>query len=367
MKNKILLVLTFIFLLAISSFAGIWGYKFTNQNEKSNIVPTSYFTNIPSLPVSINPDSVISENFDDNKDVSEGPIDLTAKEYRLISTEFQNIVDYQDPHVALLRLDKLMKISKKIAGSCHGLTHAIGHMGYKKFGDLGTTISYQDDVCGAGYTHGVIEGYFESEADIESKYLNICAGNDGTCVHAIGHGLMYYKEGEIPQALPFCDKFSTLSQQIYCSEGVFMENFEANSLTHEPKYLDPNNPFYPCMNYYGAYREVCLYYSGRYIVRLMKDNYAAAVNKCLESPSQVACLRGVGAVTMRQNISTPKVVEDACATAPWDLLDNCISGAVSYYLVNSRSKQETLDKMCGSFTNASYKEKCNGYVNGWPF
>jgi len=301
-----------------------------------------------------------------NTDINEGPIDLNAEDYLAISNELKSLVDTQNPRVALQQLEDLMNKDKKVLRSCHGLGHAIGHWGFKKYGNFADAMSYLDDVCGNSYMHGVIEEDFVNVSDIVTTMKSLCAPNAWGCFHAIGHGLMYYKKNDLPEALKLCANLSGPYDQAYCWEGVFMENFETNTMAHKALYLKPEDPFYPCYeSQYNGYEDVCYYYSGRYVVRVSKDDYIGALRRCEQAPEaqfSTSCARGVGAVTVRQNLSEPKAVEFVCSQGPVSLASSCLYGATSYYSVTYQSAAYTKQHFCGEFSNPYYADQCRSFA-----
>lgn len=303
-------------------------------------------------------------------DVSDSPIDLSLEEYNAVIAEFQALVDTQSPSAALAKLRSYYTTDPKMANSCHGLGHAIGHMGYLKYKNFSTAMGFTDDICGNGYIHGVIEEHFSNITDVNSELFRLCKVGDpnyASCTHGLGHGLMYFYKNEIPQSLPYCNSFGDVYSRGLCSEGVFHENFETNSLVHKARYLNPDNPFYPCEeSFVDGYEGVCYYYSGRYIVRLNKTDYVGALKKCAEAPYASDCARGAGVVIVRQNIKNPPLVEYVCSQAPVHLVNSCLSGAVSYYQVNSRSQAATQTEFCNKFNNPYYIDICN-QLNGTQY
>src|SRR5438034_80271 len=194
--------------------------------------------------------------------VSNASDELSENEYNKLRDNLSLLVNQQDPKAALAQLQTLMNIDPKVLRSCHALVHEIGHASLKKYNNFGKAISYQDDVCGSGYLHGVIEQDFSTATNFFAAMQTICEGDGlsasmGKCYHGIGHGFMYYTGNDIPKSLYYCDTYGSIEKRSYCSEGVFMENFNSQERFHPSKYLNPNDPFYPCAQQTAFYKDAC--------------------------------------------------------------------------------------------------------------
>lgn len=298
-----------------------------------------------------------SQQVDQDETISSN--DITR--YTEIKDNLIKIISEQNPKIALQKLRNLVTTDKFVQKYCHSFTHEVGYESFKKYQSFSTAISHSDDVCGSGYLHGVVSEYFKQVTNPSKIILNLCAAKEWSCKHAIGHGLMYFVKNEIPKALSYCNLFSDSSSRIYCSEGVYMENFETTQSIIQLKYFDPKRPFYPCSTQSGSYKAVCYFYAGRYQVNRAKDNYKQALAYCSEIPEKgyiSACVKGVGSVIMRENISNMAVVEPACVNSPDNLQNYCIDGAVGYFVVFYRGTDKAKQEFCPQFTNTSYKSIC---------
>jgi hypothetical protein len=299
-----------------------------------------------------------------NADVTDGPIDLNDAEYRVVQAELQRQMNASDPRAALEWLFTTQRQDPEIARSCHGLAHETGRLAYKKYGNFQTAFSYQDDVCANGYVHGVIEAHFATVTDIYAEIQNICSAADLSCIHGIGHGIMYFKANDVPQALTLCESLGGSAQVIACSEAVFHENFETNSVVHTAKYLDEADPFGLCRNQPEGYKPNCYYYGGRYLVRKYQDDYAAAGQGCIDLADFwfLACGGGVGAVLVRQNINNPAFVAQQCKLMPAAVIPECFYGATKYFRVNVRSGDLTRSDFCAKLEDNYYTQQCNTWA-----
>ncbi|MGH7249810.1 MAG: hypothetical protein ACREGC_02450, partial [Minisyncoccia bacterium] len=186
--------------------------------------------------------------------------------------------------------------------------------------------------------------------------LHVCDGTGalaGRCYHGVGHGLMFYFNNDLPTALTTCDTYKEndpSSPRNHCYEGVFMQNFLSDPdapLVLPSKYLDPKNPFYPCGTESAKFKPYCYFYAPILFLNLHNDDYSAALSWCnsAERDGILACVRGVGSLTMKYNIKDPVYVESICMQATPAEIPSCIDGMVSYYLTFSFSSESTKN-MC---------------------
>lgn len=280
---------------------------------------------------------------------------LTQAERETITATLNTLVETENPKSALTELSRLMETDPKVLRSCHGLVHQIGHAAYTEFG-FAKAISYQDDLCGSGYLHGIVEENFGQTTDVEKTLLTICQGFDAlsvdSCYHGVGHGLMYFTDNDLPKALKYCDLYPNGSAQIRCAEGVYMENFSTDQQTHESDYLNKNDPSYPCALQPAKYKSVCYFYAPIYYLTLHETQYKEAIKWCASlEEHQFSCAYGVGSRTMKYNLEKPLFVEEICQTNP-KYIRTCVDGMVSYYLVNYTSKAKGRE-MCKTLPKRS--------------
>lgn len=355
--RKFVFALPFLFLAGIAVNAAGVPAAFL---ERGNVAGVNIDANIgPREPiVNTDPPLVVQA------DVTDGPIDLNDVEYKVVKNELQRQMDATDPRAALEWLFNTQRGDAEIARSCHGLAHEIGRLAYKKYQNFQTAFSYQDDVCANGYVHGVIEAHFAVITDVYAEIQKICSAADLSCIHGVGHGIMYFQANDVPKALNLCETFGGSSQIIACSEAVFHENFETNSVVHTAKYLNPDDPFGLCLNQPDGYKPNCYYYGGRYLVRKYEDNYAAAGQGCLELAHNwyLACGGGVGAVLVRQNINNPSFVSEQCKLMPTAIVPECFYGATKYFRVNVRSGEITRSDFCDKLGDNYYRQQCYAWA-----
>ena len=268
------------------------------------------------------------------------PVSSSLNSYTQIAQKLKNIVVTHDPKAAVAALVDASEKNPSILNSCHTLAHLIGRTAYEKYKNFDAAMQYMDDFCGSGYLHGVVEARFKTSLNIYSDMFSVCPQTHaGACYHAIGHGLMYFTQNDLPRALTLCDTFGQTDKKKLCSEGVFMENFTTEVDVHPSKYLHPNDPFFPCREQNAFYKPVCYFYVPIYFLSLTHNDYAAALEWCktAEPGFSATCMNGAGSRTMKQNLSTPDFVEKLCMNHAEQFVSSCIDGMVGYYMINFSS------------------------------
>lgn len=254
-----------------------------------------------------------------------------------LETILTNLVEEQDPGVALQTYSLAIQTDPSALEACHKLGHLIGKLAYAKYEDFSQAMQFQNDICGSGFNHGVIAAYINAVGPtIFSKYLQICKNNDYYCQHGVGHGLMFVTDNDLPRAVALCAKFGTLEERTACAEGVFMENFETDDESHQSLYLRPTDPYYPCSEYGTIYEDTCAYYSGRYHLKLAPGNTLGtranqALTQCYLVTNPYACSRGVGSAIARSLPSDFDSLGESCFYADQNLRSACLLGGLRYY------------------------------------
>jgi hypothetical protein len=286
-------------------------------------------------------------------------------DFNNVQVNYEKIASKQDPLKAMEVLHLELEKNPSLENSCHGITHEIGHIAYEKYGFKKALAQFEDDICGSGYMHGVTESYIENSKNPLKDMLSACPKGYGACFHGIGHGLLLYYENDLPKATAGCDMFKSLIEQVQCSEGVFMQNFNTEKSIHDNIYLNEDDTLFPCNSQSDLHKSACYFYSPRYFVKLHPGQYKEAIDVCLLAPHDYIgrCIRGVGSVVMKQNIDKLQFVESICKSVPDEYMSDCYGGLVSYFTIHIGSIKEgqefcsRLDndflKLCKSTVNAS--------------
>ncbi len=282
--------------------------------------------------------------------------------YNSTRDELVSLLNQQNPTVAMEALAEKMQKDPQVSESCHALVHELGHAAFVKYGSFDKAMQFQNDICGSGYLHGVIESTFQNSSDMLSLMDTICKGNPSKnftqkCYHGVGHGLMYFTENDLPRSLDLCSTYRDNDTKLACSEGIFMENFSTDMMMHQSAYLHADDIFQTCREQNTFYKGSCYFYAPIYYLTLHPDDFSGAFSWCdsAESAFETRCLNGVGSRAMKQYVYDPKKAETICLKDSPNLRA-CVDGLVSYYLVETQSVAAA-EKMCNDF-QSSTKNTC---------
>lgn len=280
--------------------------------------------------------------------------------YSSLEVELVAVTQEMGPSEALLRLADVAATDPAIAAFCHDLAHEVGHAAHEALGLTGA-LAVQDDICGSGYIHGVIEEELVDHVqDMEQRFSTLCPAEDRRCFHGLGHGLMYVTQNDLPVSLEYCRTFPRAFQRIQCMEGVFMENFEADTVSHPSAYLYPKDPYRTCRDQSEPARGVCTFYFPRYFLRTHPDAYDPLVAFCQQLPpaSADACVKGVGSAALKQHVLQPGRALDICQTVAGDRRSLCVEGMLSYLMVHYAST-EGARSFCRDYLDAHWDALCS--------
>ena len=274
-----------------------------------------------------------------------------AFDYDSMRDELVTRVNTDNPSVALRLLTQGMN-DQDVSENCHALVHEIGHAAYVKYGSFEAAMHYQDDTCGAGYIHGVIELVFKGTSNLDEEMNTICADASSKsfrhkCYHGVGHGLMFYSENDVPFSISKCDEYRDNAVKIACSEGVFMENFGSSEEDNASQFLNPADFSYPCTEQSTFFKGGCYFYAPIYFLKMHENNYELAFAWCstLDPAFRLRCVSGVASRVMKQYWNDPTVAMGHCARVGSYDEAACLDGLVSYYLVQTNSVEQTL-RLC---------------------
>jgi hypothetical protein len=257
--------------------------------------------------------------------------------YQQAEAELLRIFETQGLVPALQALSAIANgPNDKLVAQCHGLAHELGHQAVHQMG-FQAAFRFQDDICGSGYLHGVVEEKFEDVAPalLPWTVLNTCPKDDARCFHGLGHGIMVATDNNIPRSIKLCRTLPTGFPRIQCAEGVFMEHFAAES-SHASPTLDLADIYAKCRDQRDPERAVCTFYAPRAWLKANNFDYTKAIQWCRDTAgvSKNECIRGVGSAAMKYQIATPDVALKTCEPLRGIERNMCVSGLVSYRIVH---------------------------------
>lgn len=295
-------------------------------------------------------------------------------EYEILREDMLRLVKEQNPKKALDQIKEIIKTDDEALKNCHSLVHEIGQVSYDKYGDFNKTMEYYDNMCNAGYIHGVFEKHFLNVKDVFTAMKTVCNDQEQTvfsrreCYHGVGHGVMSYAHNDLPKALSICEAFEDEFKLANCINGVLMENFNTHHKAELSKFLDKDNPLAPCPELDQAYKADCYYYVPTYYISLYPGDYHGIFELCQEAEMDFVdwCSKGVGAQAVKDNLNNPKKVEEICMSRNESQKNQCLDGMIGLYMSHFREKgPEIVDctilelsnrEICETIKENKYKE-----------
>jgi hypothetical protein len=223
----------------------------------------------------------------------------------------------------------------------------------------------RNDVCGGGYTHGVIEMALGASTNPRRDLLRVCApANDGSCFHGVGHGLMFATGMDVGRSLALCDHAPTSLLAGRCGEGVYMQLFSADLSAHHGATLpmDATDPAWAaaqCRTARASYAPDCWFYAPTVWLTAHPDDFTGAIAWCrVSAPNGGAgtCAKGVGSRTVKYHPDDLAIGARVCAAAG-GLEDDCLRGMGSYWSVHHKGAVPARD-VCRHIDDADTAARC---------
>ena len=276
----------------------------------------------------------------------------TGDLYRTTSDELVALERKQGAAAALAELGTRIADDPRVAGICHAIAHDLGHEAIAESGgNASKALRSRDDVCGGGFTHGVIEVALGSSKHPARDLLTICAPRqDGSCFHGVGHGLMFATGMDVKRSLALCDHAPTALLASRCGEGVFMQLFSADVAGGHTAHagseaVTPQSARATCAGTRQPYAANCWFYAPTVLLAQHPDDFAGAMQWCTSAPAgqgRLLCARGVGSRTIKYHPEDPTIGARVCAQAG-DHGDSCLAGIGSYWSVPFRGERAASD------------------------
>lgn len=251
------------------------------------------------------------------------------------------VLDTDGQAAALAELDRLITTDPSVSGVCHAVAHDLGHAALDRAGgDAAKALSDRDDVCGGGYTHGIIEKALGDSTNVKRDLLRICAPRqDGSCFHGVGHGLMFATDMNPRKSLRLCDLSPDFTLAHRCAEGVYMQLFSGDiAAAHAagaalPSLVDARDE---CETTRETYQANCWFYSPNVWLAEHPDDFLGAMDWCRGASTDLgraSCIRGTGSRAVKYHPDDLSVAEEVCAEAGANRPD-CVGGMASYWSVH---------------------------------
>ena len=277
---------------------------------------------------------------------------------------FREIVDRQNPGVALDDLDALYKTDAYVRRTCHPLAHEIGHLAYAKYHSVTAAEGFARETCWSGYHHGLMESYISqfNDKQLRAKHeRHLQAGRRATPTPSptttAGTGSATASRSASSRTSSTRCASATTSATSWeresCYSGVFMQNIVANgSGMHRAIDLKPSDPIYPCDAVSEQEKPSCYLMQTSYVLQVKQWNLPVAFRICdrVEARYVGTCYRSMGRDISGAALLDPGRVVSQCALGAKAHRAECIAGAAAnaVYDRHAREKADELCRLAGS-------------------
>jgi hypothetical protein len=286
--------------------------------------------------------------------------------YSCYKKQLTNITNKQGPEAAMALVKKEYTSSSYVKSQCHQLTHIIGRAALVKYETIAETYAHGDQFCWSGYYHGVMEEVALKNGDdyIVKNVNSICKpiAAQGqysfyhyNCVHGLGHGLMFVKDGDLFASLKACDPITNSWERTSCFGGVFMQNI-MNEQTPDSdvksgsKYLKPDQPMYPCTAVDQQYKDQCYLMQTSYALQTVGYDFSKVFELCgqVESQFRDTCYTSLGRDASGNSISDVDRTKTTCLLGKTEEAQKyCVHGAAMDFVSYFHSDQQA-NNLCNS-------------------
>lgn len=268
----------------------------------------------------------------------------------------------------LVLLDDLQKMGGYAQSNCHPLSHKVGNIALHVYGSVPNAVPEYLPVCHSGYYHGLLEEYLATAESYEKGVAQVCGSPAGSsyfnwfqCTHGLGHGVMQFRDNELPQALKDCDIVdSANSAREICYAGSFMENITTDEKTgHPAKYIKKDDPIYPCNFVESQYKSACYFLASSQILKINGWNMPGAMKICeteAETEYRWLCFQSVGRDVAGSSLRNVSKVNGLCMLASEQWRSDCFFGAVRDF-INEKGEFDGGITLCNTITD-DYRQKC---------
>jgi hypothetical protein len=302
--------------------------------------------------------------------------------YSCYKKQLAGITNKQGPEAAMALMKKEYNQSSYVKSQCHQLTHIIGRTALDKYKDIADTYAHGDQFCWSGYYHGAMEeialknGYDYIIKNANEICKPIAAKGEYSfyhynCVHGLGHGFMFVKDGDLFASLSACDAIKNDWERTSCYGGVFMQNImneqtPDNTAKVGSKFLKSDQPMYPCTAVAYKYKNQCYLMQTSYALQTVSYDFSKVFEMCgqVDTDFKDTCYTSLGRDASGNSVSNADTTRTTCLLGPNEESQRyCVHGAamdfVSYFHSDSQANQ-----LCNSLP-ANLSSDCLAVVKNY--
>lgn len=145
------------------------------------------------------------------------------------------LVEATDEHGMRAASDAIARIISEfgeVEWMCHPAAHASGSLAFTKNGNAAETMKNLNTTCGAGFLHGVLDGFGKSKPPLEDYvtlgeacYWEGIAAQPGLCFDGIGHAV-WNGTTDVDASARVCASMPEPGARDACTEGVLMQMYD---------------------------------------------------------------------------------------------------------------------------------------------
>jgi hypothetical protein len=289
-----------------------------------------------------------------------------SSSYSCYKKQLTEITNKQSPEAAMALVKKEYSLNSYVKSQCHQLTHVIGRAALDKYKNVADTYAHGDQFCWSGYYHGAMEevalinGYDYLLKNTNEICKPIAAKGKYSfyhynCVHGLGHGYMYVKDGDLFASLSACDAITNSWERTSCYGGVFMQNImneqtPDNTAKTGSKYLKSDQPMYPCTAIGYKYKDQCYLMQTSYALQTVSYNFSEVFEMCaqVDADFRDTCYTSLGRDASGNSVSDVDSTKTTCLLGPSEEARRyCVHGAAMDFVSYFHSDQQA-NKLCKS-------------------
>ena len=282
-------------------------------------------------------------------------------------TAFKSDMQKNGAKSTLILLENLEKLGGYAQSNCHPLSHVVGNIALHVYGSVPAAAPEYLPVCHSGYYHGLLEEYLGTAESYEKGVTEVCGAPETSkyfnwfqCTHGLGHGVMQFRDNELPLALKDCDLVDVAhSGREICYAGAFMENITTDEKTgHPAKYIKKEDTMYPCNAVDIQYKSACYFLASSQIFKIKGWDIPKYINDCQQAEKDYRwlCYQSMGRDVAGSTLRNVEKVSELCAFAVEAFRSDCYFGAVRDF-VNEKGEFDSGITLCNTIAEG-FRQRC---------